>query len=228
MIRILVVDDEDHIREVIQYALEREGFQVDLAVDGNDAMSRLSRDHSLIVLDVLMPELDGLSFCRRVRERSSVPIIFVSSRSEEMDRVVGLDMGGDDYLVKPFSPRELVARVHSVLRRASETSSASISEVIRFGEMIVDSRRHEVRVGVDEISMTATELSILFALLSEEGRALSRQALIDRAYSCQTHVTPRTMDTHIRRIRSKLRPYGIAPIETVHGVGYRAARPPEA
>ena len=227
--RILVVDDEQHIREVMQYALEREGFAVDLAVDGQEAMDRLSGDHDLIVLDVLMPELDGLSFCRRVRETSSVPIIFVSSRSEELDRVVGLELGGDDYLVKPFSPRELVARIHSILRRArSSTAQATSAQVVSFGPLVVDLRRHEVRIGDHEISMTATELAILHALLAESGRALSRQVLIDRAYTCQTHVTLRTMDTHVRRIRAKLRPYGLAPIETVNGVGYRAARQPEA
>jgi two-component system OmpR family response regulator len=207
--RILVVDDEAHIREVIQYALVREGFAVELANDGADALARLGDGVDLVVLDILMPELDGLSFCRRVRQTSSVPIIFVSSRAEELDRVVGLELGGDDYLVKPFSPRELVARIRTV-----------------FGRLVVDAARHEATVDGEPIPLTATELAILHALLAERGRVLSREDLVTRAYANETHVTLRTMDTHVRRIRGKLLAFGLSPIETVHGVGYRAAAPP--
>lgn len=220
--RILVVDDELHIREVIQYALAREGFAVDLAADGEEALGALRPDHVLVVLDVLMPGLDGLSLCRQVRATSSVPIIFVSSRAEEADRLVGLDLGGDDYLVKPFSPRELVARIRSVLRRASPPSQARVS----FGPLTVDAGRREARIGSHAIDLTVTELSLLFGLLAAGGRALSRTELIARVHAAPIHLAERTIDTHVRRLRAKLRRFGLEPIETVHGIGYRAAPPP--
>jgi two-component system OmpR family response regulator len=222
--RILIVDDEAHIREVIQYALERDGFAVEAAADGAEALARLDDGFDLVVLDVLMPELDGLSLCRRVRETSSIPIVFVSSRAEELDRVVGLELGGDDYLIKPFSPRELVARVRTVLRRARGPGPAA--DRLVFGRLVIDVARHEARVDAEPVVFTATELTILCAVLGDRDRALSREDLVARAYETETHVTLRTMDTHIRRIRRKLRRFGIDPIETVHGVGYRAARPP--
>jgi two-component system OmpR family response regulator len=226
--RILVVDDEAHIREVIHYALDREGYAVELAADGAGALARLPEGFDLVVLDILMPELDGLSLCRRVRQgpaaTARLPIIFVSSRAEELDRIVGLDLGADDYLIKPFSPRELVARVRSVLRRAASETPAD--ERLTFGALVVDTARHEARVGGEPLAFTATELAILCALLADRGRVLSREDLVDRAYTTETHVTLRTMDTHVRRIRAKLRPFGLEPIETVHGVGYRAASPP--
>jgi two-component system, OmpR family, response regulator len=223
--RILVVDDEAHIREVIQYALERDGFAVELAADGARALDLLgTSDFDLVVLDILMPELDGLSFCRRVRESSAVPIIFVSSRAEEADRIVGLELGGDDYLVKPFSPRELVARIRTVLRRVS--APRPTADVVAFGPLVIDAGRHLATVGGEAVPLTATEFTILHALLSERGRVLSRADLVRRAYQAHTHVTPRTMDTHVRRIRGKLRRFGLSPIDTVHGVGYRAASRP--
>jgi two-component system OmpR family response regulator len=221
--RILVVDDELHIREVIQYALAREGFAVDLAADGEEALGALRPDHVLVVLDILMPGLDGLSLCRQVRTRSAVPIIYVSSRSEEADRLVGLDLGGDDYLVKPFSPRELVARIRSVLRRASPPLPP---ERVWFGALTVDMGRREARIGAHAIDLTVTELSLLFGLLAAGGRALSRAELIARVHAEPIHLAERTIDTHVRRLRAKLRRFGLAPIETVHGVGYRAAPPP--
>jgi two-component system, OmpR family, response regulator len=221
--RILVVDDEVHIRDVIHYALVREGFAVDVAVDGEEALAALSLDHALVVLDVLMPGLDGLSFCRHVRATSTVPIIFVSSRSEEADRLVGLELGGDDYLVKPFSPRELVARIRSVLRRAAPPPEP---QRVSFGPLVVDACRRLAVIGHQTLELTATELSLLFGLLAAEGRALSRAELISRTHGGPVHMTERTIDTHIRRIRAKLRRFGLAPIETVHGIGYRAAQPP--
>jgi two-component system, OmpR family, response regulator len=223
--RILVVDDELHIREVIQYALEREGFAVELAENGEQALERVHGGFDLVVLDILMPELDGLSFCRKVRTSSAIPIIFVSSRAEEIDRVIGLELGGDDYLVKPFSPRELVARIRTVLRR-SAAPRASTASALEFGPLIVDTSRHQASVGGVPIALTATEFAILHALLSEAGRVLSRADLVARAYQAETHVTLRTMDTHVRRIRGKLRRLGVHAIETVHGIGYRAAAPP--
>jgi two-component system, OmpR family, response regulator len=223
--RILVVDDEVHIRDVIHYALAREGFAVDVAADAEEALSALSLDHALVVLDVLMPGQGGLSFCRQVRATSAIPIIFVSSRAEEADRLVGLELGGDDYLVKPFSPRELVARIRSVLRRAAPAPPRE-PERVWFGPLAVDARRRQAVVGHQTVGLTATELSLLFHLLAADGRALTRAELISRTHGGPIHMTERTIDTHIRRIRAKLRRFGLAPIETVHGTGYRAAQPP--
>ncbi|HEU5058555.1 MAG TPA: response regulator transcription factor [Kofleriaceae bacterium] len=223
--RILVVDDEVHIRDVIHYALAREGFAVDLAADAEEALGVLSLDHALVVLDVLMPGQGGLSFCRQVRATSAIPIIFVSSRAEEADRLVGLELGGDDYLVKPFSPRELVARIRSVLRRAAPAPPRE-PERVTFGPLAVDARRRQAVVGHQTLELTATELSLLFHLLAAGGRALTRAELIASTHGGPVHMTERTIDTHVRRIRAKLRRFGLAPIETVHGIGYRAAQPP--
>ncbi|MBI4703420.1 MAG: response regulator transcription factor [Deltaproteobacteria bacterium] len=227
MARILVVDDEARIRDVVQYALEREGFEVLLAADGHEALAKLrSHDADLVVLDVLMPELDGLSLCRRIRAEGPLPIIFLSSRTEEVDRILGLELGGDDYVTKPFSPRELAIRVKTVLRR----TGAGSAEVRRGAEALVvhgpiemDPGRHEVRVRGDKVELTVTEFGLLRALLDRPGLVLTRSQLIERARGGDTHITERTIDTHIRRIRAKLRPFGLDPIETVHGLGYKAS-----
>lgn len=224
---ILVVDDESHIRDVVQYALTREGHVVETAADGRIALERLSRGGiDLVVLDILMPELDGLSLCRRVRETSSVPIIFLSSRAEEVDRILGLELGGDDYLPKPFSPRELATRVRAVLRRTSaRAGDAPHGATLVHGSLELDPERHEVRVSGTKVELTATEFEVLRALLDRPGRLLTRSQLIERAYAGDHHVTERTIDTHIRRIRAKLRALGVDPIETVHGLGYRSTEP---
>jgi two-component system OmpR family response regulator len=223
---VLVADDEARIRDVVQYALEREGFRVVTAADGAQALERVREgDVDLVVLDVLMPELDGLSVCRAIRKSSSVPIIFLSSRAEEVDRVLGLELGGDDYVVKPFSPRELALRVKTVLRRTCAETGATAGEALVHGALRIDLARHEVRVRGAEVSLTPTELAVLRTLLERPGRLLSRTQLIDRAYLHDNHVTERTIDTHIRRIRAKMRPHGIDPIETVHGLGCKASEP---
>jgi two-component system OmpR family response regulator len=222
--RILVVDDEAHIREVVQYGLERDGFEVEVSSNGAEALDRLGRGGiDLVILDVLMPELDGLSLCRRLRTDGGVmPIIFLSSRAEETDRIVGLDLGGDDYVAKPFSPRELAARVRAVLRRREVRSPVPSSPVLRHGRLRVDRDRHEVVVDdVDGILLTVTEIRLLAALIEHPGRVLTRGQLIDCAYDGEHHITERTIDTHIRNIRAKLASHGVDAIETVHGLGYR-------
>jgi two-component system OmpR family response regulator len=221
--RILVADDEAHIREVVRYALERDGHQVETAGDGAAALDRLGRGGvDLVVLDILMPELDGLSLCRRIRARDPVPIIFLSSRTEEADRILGLDLGGDDYLTKPFSPAELAARVRSVLRRRDEAALAPPPPPLRHGRVHVDRARHEVVVdGEHLVPLTVTELRLLAALLEHPGRVLTRLQLIGRVYDGEHHVTGRTIDTHVRNVRAKLAGHGVDAIETVHGLGYR-------
>jgi two-component system OmpR family response regulator len=223
---ILVVDDEAHIRDVVQYALTREGHAVETAADGRIALERIGQGGiDLVVLDILMPELDGLSLCRKVRETSSVPIIFLSSRAEEVDRILGLELGGDDYLPKPFSPRELATRVRAVLRRSTLRAETTGGSLLVHGPVEVDPDRHEVRVSGEKVELTATEFEVLRALLQRPGRLLTRSQLIERAYAGDHHVTERTIDTHIRRIRAKLRALGVDPIETVHGLGYRSTEP---
>jgi two-component system OmpR family response regulator len=221
MPRILVVDDEAHIREVVAYALTRDGMDVVAAADGREAEAALARGGiDLVVLDVLMPELDGLSVCRRLRQRSALPIIFLSSRGDEVDRVTGLELGGDDYVTKPFSPRELATRVRAVLRR-SGSGAAAASEVHVAGRLRIDVARHEVTVDGQPVDLTATELRLLAALCERPGRVLSRATLIARAHGDDHHITARTIDTHVRHIRAKLAPLGVDPIATVHGVGYK-------
>jgi two-component system OmpR family response regulator len=228
---ILVVDDEPHIVDVMRYALEREGYRVVTAPHGAAALALLSAADApavdLIVLDILMPELDGLSLCRKLRATSAIPIIFVSSRSDEVDRILGLELGGDDYLAKPFSPRELATRVKAVLRRAAGRSggegAAAAERTLVHGPIVLDVLRHELRVAGTRVDLTVTEFGVLAALLEHPGRVLSRGQLIARAYQHDHHITERTIDTHIRRLRGKLRPFGVDPIETVHGLGYRAA-----
>jgi len=230
--RILVVDDESRIREVVQYALEREGHAVLLAGDGKAARDALGRGGiDLVVLDVMLPDVDGLTLCREIRSSARTPILFLSARSDEIDRVLGLELGGDDYLTKPFSPRELVARVKAVLRRieggagaaADAPASSSKGSHIRHGAIRIDVERHEVRCGEELVSLTPTEFGMLAALLERPGIVLSRGQLMRRAYAYDNLVTERTIDTHVRRIRAKFRPHGLDPIATVHGVGYKAA-----
>ena len=202
MTTILVVDDEPRIRDVLEYALVREGFRVLAVNNGEQALERIRAGGiDLIVLDVLMPELDGLSVCRAVRAVSAVPIIFLSSRAEEVDRIMGLELGGDDYVTKPFSPRELTTRVKAVLRRTSGQTRPA-GETIQHGPVEIDRAKHEVRVHGERVTLTVTEFSILETLLEQPGRLFTRAQLIQRAYAHDNHITERTVDTHVRRIRS--------------------------
>ena len=228
---ILVVDDEVRIREVIQLALEREGFRVRCAGDTREARLAITQHtFSLIVLDIMLPDGDGLAFCRELRQRSNTPILFVSARSDEIDRILGLEMGGDDYLTKPFSPRELVARVKAVLRRVSGVIEPDAKRnLLQHGRVSVDLEQHRVSVLAGEKSttlvLTPTELGLLASLFERPGVVLSRNQLMKRAYTYDNLVTERTIDTHVRRVRAKFREFGFDPITTVHGVGYRAYDP---
>jgi two-component system OmpR family response regulator len=227
--RILVVDDEARIREVLLYALEKDGFAVTAVADGPAALAAIEQGGvDLVVLDVMLPEIDGLEVCRRIRQRHRVPILFLSARGEEIDRIVGLELGGDDYLAKPFSPRELCARVRAVFRRVEapapvEAPAEGPRVVIAHGAVQLDSERHEVRYAGRLVALTPTEFGVLGALLERPGVVLSRAQLMQRAYRYDNLITERTIDTHVRRIRAKFREQGGDPIATVHGVGYKAA-----
>ena len=222
---ILVVDDDESLREVVRYALDRAGFAVREAPDGVQALQSVRQNPpDLIVLDVLMPEMDGLEVCRQIRRDSQVPIVFLSSRDEELDRILGLELGGDDYLTKPFSPRELVSRVKAVLRRSKNTGASEDEDILHVGPIHMNSDRHRVWVDGDgrlEVSLTVTEFRLLRVLLRRPGRVYTRDELVQRAYPGNHHVSDRTLDSHVRRIRAKFREHGLDPVETVHGLGYR-------
>ncbi|HMY57220.1 MAG TPA: response regulator transcription factor [Pseudomonadota bacterium] len=223
MNRILVVDDDGHIRDVMRFALQQGGFQVVEAKDGADALLRFDAGGiDLVVLDIVMPESDGLEVCRRIRAKSRTPIIFVSSRDEELDRVLGLELGADDYLVKPFSPRELLARVKAVLRRLfPESGAPEKRDVQKLGALEMDLGRHRCLWMQKEVILTVTEFALLQSMLGSPGRVFSRGELVDRAYGHGHVITERTVDSHVRRIRQKLSAQGADPIETVYGLGYR-------
>jgi len=219
---ILVVDDDGHIREVMRFALEKAGHRVTEAPDGTRAYQLLEREQfDLVVLDIVMPEDDGLTLCRKIRAHSRLPIIFVSSRDEELDRVLGLELGADDYLTKPFSPRELAARVAAVLRRTlpGPAPAAAAPPIVR-GPIQLDVVRHTCQVSGRELSLTVTEFELLRALLQSPGRVLSRAQLVELAYGAGHYISDRTVDSHVRRLRAKLGD-AAALIETVYGVGYR-------
>ena len=217
---ILVVDDDGHIRQVVRYALERAGHSVREAKDGAEALRAVAeRAPDLMLLDILLPEDDGLSVCRQIRKTSQLPIIFLSSRDEELDRVLGLELGADDYVTKPFSPRELVARVAAVLRRADARSGPE--KLLAHGALCMDEGRHRCLWGEQEITLTVVEFALLWTLLSAPGRVLSRAQIVSQAYGQGHYITERTVDSHIRRVRKKLLDVGADPVETVYGVGYR-------
>lgn len=219
---ILVIDDEKDLLELVRYNLEKEQFDVILARNGEEGL-QIARKHrpDVIILDIMMPGMDGLEVCRRLRgedRTAHVPLIMLTARAAESDRVVGLEMGADDYVTKPFSPRELVARVRAVLRRSSR--SEETPDVISVAGIHIDVGRHEVTCDGKHVSLTATEFKILYYLASRPGRVVSRDEIIDGAMDREAAVTDRTIDVHMTSIRKKLGPSGTL-IETVRGFGYK-------
>ncbi len=214
---VLVVDDDPRLRELVRYALTRAGFNVSEAGDGRAALHALRlRQPDLVVLDVIMPELDGIAVCKEIRATWDIPVIFLSSRGEEADRVLGLDLGGDDYLGKPFAPDELVSRVRAILRRSKRPAAVADGGGVR-----VDVTRFRAWAGESELALTRTEFRMLQALLSAEGRVLSRDQLVRASWDQPHFVADRTVDSHIRGVRNKLRAAGHDRVETVTGVGWR-------
>ena len=222
MPRILVADDEPNIREVISFALERAGFDTATARNGSEALQQFRRGPlDLIILDIGMPEMDGLEVCRQIRKTSEVPILFLSARDEEIDRVLGLEIGGDDYVTKPFSARELVARVNVILKR-SRNGGAKPPATMTHGRARLDSSRHAVWFGETSITLTALEFEILGALMARPEVVFSREQIMTAAYGGGTYVSDRTIDSHIRNLRAKFADAGcVSIVETVHGVGFR-------
>jgi len=226
--RILIVDDDPHIREVIRVALRKAGMTVTEARDGKEALSRFGSDRpDLIVLDIGMPECDGLEVCRAIRRTSEVPILFLSARDDEIDRVLGLEIGGDDYVTKPFSPRELVARVNVILRRVSVRGAGSrmAAAALAQGRLSIDPEQHVAAFAGAPLRLTAIEFGILRTFLSRPGAVFSREQIMAAAYQLNIQVSDRTIDSHIRNIRAKLSALNCDnAIETIHGVGFKLGR----
>jgi len=225
---ILIVDDDPHIREVVRFALDKAGFRTVEASDGRQALKRFDEARpDLVVLDILMPEMDGTEVCKALRAKSQVPIVFLSSKDDEVDRIVGLELGGDDYMTKPFSPRELSARVRAVLRRAAprppDAAGTAKRKVLEHGLLKLDLDRFQAFWGERELVLTVTEFGILKTLLGYPGKVYTRDELMDGAYKEDNIVTDRTIDSHVRRVRRKFAELGADPVETVHGMGYKIA-----
>ncbi|OWO94297.1 two-component system response regulator CreB [Rhizobium esperanzae] len=222
--RILVVDDEPHIRDVICFALERANLASMAARNGAEAMAAFRRGNiDLIILDIGMPGMDGLEVCRQIRTTSGLPILFLSARDEEIDRILGLEIGGDDYVTKPFSPRELVARVKAILKRSGNEAGPDRRHVtLVAGELSLDRAGRTVMFDKSAVATTALEFAILDALLLRPGMVFSREQLMEAAYGAGTYVADRTIDSHIRNIRAKLAAVGgSGVIATVHGIGFK-------
>jgi len=223
---ILVVDDDPHIRDVVRFAFEKTGMTISIAQDGKEALRQFDRNvHDLIVLDVGMPEMDGLEVCRQIRKTAETPILFLSARDEEIDRILGLEIGGDDYVTKPFSPRELVARVNAILRRARNTSPPAEAKTFRHGGLSIDADSRAANFEGKPVALTALEFSILRTLMARPGFVFTRELILEAAYAGNIHVADRTIDSHIRNIRAKMTATGCeSVIETVHGVGFKLGR----
>jgi DNA-binding response OmpR family regulator len=224
--RILLVDDERSVQTLLSYPLRKDGYDVAVAADGREALVRFGEESfDLVVLDVMLPEVDGIEVCRRLRARSAVPIIMLTAKSEEIDKVLGLEMGADDYITKPFSMREFRSRVKAALRRAdmSRASDNGGDGPIASGALRIDPSKRTVTVRDGEIKTTFVEFEILFALATSPGRVYTRDMLLERIWGDSAYRDPRTIDVHIRHLREKIEQDAKDPeyLFTVRGVGYR-------
>ena len=220
MPRILVVDDEAQIVDLLRSYLRRDGFEVDEAADGEAALAAAARMRpDLIILDLMLPKMDGREVCRRIRETANTPIIMLTARDEETDKLLGLELGADDYITKPFSPREVTARVRAVLRRGSREPV----EVVRAGDLVIDLRAHEVSLGGRRVELTPTEFRLLETMAGHPNQVFTRMQLIDRVQGHAFEGYERTVDAHIKNLRGKVEPDPKTPryIVTVYGVGYK-------
>ncbi len=218
---VVVVDDDEHIRELATLYLEKEGFAVSCAVDGTAAIETIARvKPSLVILDLMMPGMSGYDVCKAVRQESDVPIIMLTARDEDVDKIVGLELGADDYLTKPFNPRELVARVKAILRRAEAGAGRAATAVIRVGKLTVDKQRREVRIDGDEMTVRTKEFDLLATLAENAGIVLTREQLLDRVWGYNFYGETRTVDVHVQHVRARIAGSGVG-IATVRGVGYK-------
>lgn len=222
--RILVVDDEPSITEFVGYAFRREGFNVDVVDNGEDAYAMaLKNSYDLYVLDIMLPGMDGYELCRRLRAKTAAPVLFLSARDTELDKVVGLELGGDDYLAKPFGVRELIARARALLRRSQGTDFAGLDNKIKAGGIVLDEDAHTAEGGKGPIDLTPREFELLAALMKSAGKVVSRESLLRDAWGWEYLTETKTVDTHIKRLRDKIEAAGYDPtlVETVRGYGYR-------
>ncbi|GAB3345777.1 response regulator transcription factor [Micromonospora halotolerans] len=224
MSRVLVVEDEESFSDALSYMLRKEGFEVSVAATGPSALTEFDRTGAdIVLLDLMLPEMSGTEVCRQLRQRSHVPIIMVTARDSEIDKVVGLEIGADDYVTKPYSPRELVARIRAVLRRQSADATESGAPTLAAGPVRMDIERHVVTVDGAAVQLPLKEFELLELLLRNAGRVLTRGQLIDRVWGADYVGDTKTLDVHVKRLRSKVEPEPSAPryIVTVRGLGYK-------
>jgi DNA-binding response OmpR family regulator len=226
MQKVLVVEDEESIASFVAMYLKKGGFAVSVAASGNEALARAATESpALIVLDLALPDLDGIDVCRRIRQRSDVPILMLTARDDDVDKIIGLEVGADDYLTKPFNPRELVARVKSILRRAAPSRRQLESATLTHGDLAIDAGRREVTVAGSEVQLAPKEFDLLWELLDHRGLVLTRDQLLERVWGYTFAGDTRTVDVHVRQLRRKL---GEAcPVVTVWGVGYKVSSEPK-
>ena len=226
--KILVVDDEPEIREVLQMMLSSEGYEITEACNAQEAVEKAS-GKDLVILDIMMPGESGIAACTKIREKNNVPILFLTAKSGEHDKVLGFSAGGDDYLVKPFSPRELVARVRALLRRVHSEAEPQ-REVLEFGELTIDISGHKILVNDEVIDLTASEFKLLTTLCRYPGRVYSRMELVEKVLGYDFEGYERTIDSHVKNLRAKIgdNPRNPKWLHTVHGVGYRFEDPTKA
>ena len=224
MARVLVVEDEESFSDALSYMLRKEGFEVAVAPTGPDALTEFDRNGAdIVLLDLMLPEMSGTEVCRQLRQKSAVPIIMVTARDSEIDKVVGLEIGADDYVTKPYSPRELVARIRAVLRRKSADTREAGTQTLAAGPVRMDVERHVVTVNGEVVALPLKEFELLEMLLRNAGRVLTRGQLIDRVWGADYVGDTKTLDVHIKRLRSKIEPEPSNPryIVTVRGLGYK-------
>ncbi len=231
MKNILVIDDEADIVELVAYNLKKEGFEVDTAHDGEEGLKKIdSKKYDLIFLDLMLPGIQGIELCKRIRntsETSRIPVIMLTAKGEEIDKIIGLEVGADDYITKPFSPRELVARAKAILRRAEQPvetveEARQAESILKIREMTIDKERFTVMVGDRHVKLSATEFKLLLFLAERPKRIFNREQLLDMVWGNDVYVEPRTVDVHIRRLRAKIEndPNNPEYIKTMRGVGY--------
>jgi DNA-binding response OmpR family regulator len=220
---VLVVEDESSIASFVALYLKNAGYTVRTAATGGEALIQVAAEApSLIVLDLMLPDIDGIEVCRRIRKNADVPILMLTARDEDVDKIIGLEVGADDYLTKPFNPRELVARVKSILRRAAPERRQIESKVLRHGDLTIDAGRREARVGEQEVQLAPKEFDLLWELLDHRGLVLTRDQLLERVWGYTFAGDTRTVDVHVRQVRRKLG--DASPIVTVWGVGYKVSQ----
>ena len=228
-IEIVIIEDEPDIRKTIEYNLAREGFEIYTAASLNEGKSILNDTFSLLVLDLMLPDGSGLDLCREIKSTqnlSNIPIVILTAKDDEVDKVVGFELGADDYVTKPFSVRELILRIKAILKRGNVQKNETVEIERQFGDLVIDVDSHEVFVNKEQIILTALEFRLLKQLIDRRGRVQSRDQLLSDVWGYSAEVTTRTVDTHIKRLREKLGTMG-KYVQTIRGVGYKFSRTPE-